>query len=73
MKPEIEQYFPRRPFDTSVGFIRQAPMDDVETVEEFLARGGEITHVPAGVSGVDEYEPFTGTGHLAPLEGRNNP
>jgi len=57
MKPEISQYFVR-----PIGFIPKPKENKVETVEEYLKRGGKITVIPHGVTAVPMN--YQGTKHL---------
>ncbi|KKK65898.1 hypothetical protein LCGC14_2969520 [marine sediment metagenome] len=62
LKPNIQQHFRK---NISIGFVKQMPRDNVESTEQFLKRGGKITKVPRGTTGVKAV--YRGTSHL-----RNN-
>ena len=58
MKANIQQHFR----SISIGFVKQMPRDNVESTEQFLSRGGTITKVPRGATGVKAV--YRGTSHL---------
>ena len=58
MKANIQQHFR----SISIGFVKQMPRDNVESTEQFLKRGGKITKVPRGTTGI--VVPYKGTSHL---------
>ena len=58
MKPNIQRHFR----SISIGFVKQMPRDNVESTEQFLKRGGKITKVPRGTTGVKAV--YRGTSHL---------
>ena len=62
MNKNVQQHFRRK--QIQVGFIKQAPTKGKETIEEFLARGGEVEVIPIGVSGEDPLTGIKGTAHL---------
>ena len=58
MKSHIQRHFR----SISIGFIPQASRKGVESTEQFLKRGGKITKVPCGTTGI--VVPYKGTSHL---------
>jgi len=62
MNPIIQKHFRRK--QIQVGFVKAMPRKGVETIEEFLARGGEVEVIPIGVSGEDPLTGIKGTAHL---------